>query len=333
MGTFCSSGDQEKPFDSSNRPQAQEPVRTETKADFGSHVSAAGGGLDRGRAQDGDKSDGGGVGWLPAGLRAIWDRFADDVCDEEGGSVLGERAGDFLRELRLDPEGVESFAFFWKLQHESFGTLSRDEFAAAMFRQGVWHEDALREWARRLKSSIATDSKSYRQMYRWLFGYLKEKTRRKTLGLFSFGLFFLFYFIFSMYDHEPDPPRRQSTDIDVAMGVWDVVLQPKFALFSEWKEYLDKSDVTRGVNEDVWNCIFDFAHEIRPDLSNYEREAESGEQSFHIFPLFCFTFHLWPFVTLFIHLLMFCAPAGSWPIAIDEFFDFVIAKRKDDSSA
>ena len=206
MGTFCSSGDQEKPFDSSNRPQAQEPVRTETKADFGSHVSAAGGGLDRGRAQDGDKSDGGGVGWLPAGLRAIWDRFADDVCDEEGGSVLGERAGDFLRELHLDPEGVESFAFFWKLQHESFGTLSRDEFADAMSRQGVWHEDALREWARRLKSSIATDSKSYRQMYRWLFGYLKEKTRRKTLGSFSFGLFFLFFFIFSMYDHEPDPP-------------------------------------------------------------------------------------------------------------------------------
>ena len=91
--------------------------------------------------------------------------------------------------------------------------LSRDEFAAAMSRQGVWHEDALREWARRLKSSIATDSKSYRQMYRWLFGYLKEKTRRKTLGSFSFGLFFLFFFISSMYDHEPDPPPADNPQI------------------------------------------------------------------------------------------------------------------------
>jgi len=109
-------------------------------------------------------------------LEKVWLRYKD----EEGGDKIEEKLSDLLNAIDLDPEGVQSFAFAWKLRHGTMGPISRSEFIAPLKQQGVETWDGLLSWAKKLRIEIKNNTK-YKEMYTWLFDYVKEEGIR-TIG-------------------------------------------------------------------------------------------------------------------------------------------------------
>jgi len=64
------------------------------------------------------------------------------------------------------------------------------------------------------------------------------------------------------------------------------MLPAVFPLYPKWTEFLDTKYESTVVKRDLWNCLYDFAIEIKDDLTNYDRHS------------------------------------GAWPVVIDEFYDF-----------
>lgn len=185
-------------------------------------------------------------------LAKIWADYHDTKTNQ-----INKKLDDLLRAVGIDPGGPLSFAVPWKLELKHVGGISKVEFMSSMTRQGVNNLWEFSIWARRLRIQLK-DLTEYKKLYTWMFDYLKEGSRK-------------------------------SIDKEVAIYVWNVVLSGRFHLLSKWTHFVQHNDTSIVVKKDLWQCLFDFAVEMSPDLSNYDRDA------------------------------------GAWPMAIDSFYDFVKA--------
>eukprot|EP00466_Bigelowiella_natans_P010494 jgi/Bigna1/86693/estExt_fgenesh1_pg.C_120273 len=173
-------------------------------------------------------------------LEKVWLRYKD----EEGGDKIEEKLSDLLNAIDLDPEGVQSFAFAWKLRHGTMGPISRSEFIAPLKQQGVETWDGLLSWAKKLRIEIKNNTK-YKEMYTWLFDYVKEEGIR-TIGK------------------------------DVAEYVWSLALAPFFKDYDLWLKYLKEKYELSVVKRDLWNCLYDFATTEVHSLEEYDRDTDIG---------------------------------------------------------
>ena len=92
--------------------------------------------------------------------------------------------------------------------------------------------------------------------------------------------------VLSRYDWAKEEGQK-SLGLEMAIGLWQLLLPGKFALLDEWCTFLTDDREPRPVPKDVWNMLLDFSKEVKPDLSNYD-------------------------------------PYGSWPTMIDEFVEWYV---------
>jgi hypothetical protein len=105
-----------------------------------------------------------------------------------------------------------------------------------------------------------------------------------------------------VFKFSKDAPERKTLDKDVALSIWDQLLPGHFPLLPQWLEFYNKSGGKTvrtiqptpiihhptlfffQVTRDLWDQVYDFGRDIKPDLSNWVDD-------------------------------------GAWPVAIDEFVE------------
>lgn len=78
--------------------------------------------------------------------------------------------------------------------------------------------------------------------------------------------------------------------LEICIEFWKLLLRPHFPLLDEWCTFAHEN-CKNSISKDVWMMLFDLATQVRPDLSDYDSEN------------------------------------GAWPVLIDEFVDWMRARR------
>eukprot|EP00472_Partenskyella_glossopodia_P013797 CAMPEP_0197521596 /NCGR_PEP_ID=MMETSP1318-20131121/6848_1 /TAXON_ID=552666 /ORGANISM="Partenskyella glossopodia, Strain RCC365" /LENGTH=220 /DNA_ID=CAMNT_0043073653 /DNA_START=191 /DNA_END=850 /DNA_ORIENTATION=- len=170
-------------------------------------------------------------------LKAIFKTFAD----EDDPNVMQEKYGDFLEQIGISEDGIGSFGIPWKLDAKTMGVIEEKEFVHKLSEAGVDSMAKVKAWGKTILKELDTED-GYKEFYKWMFGYLKEDSKRKTI------------------------------DTEIAVAVWDVIMKEKFSLLDKWLEFLNQETKPK-VNRDLWNQLVDFAFFIKDDFSNWDPEG------------------------------------------------------------
>jgi len=196
-------------------------------------------------------------------LGKLFDKYAD-AKDKD--SMQGEPLGQFFRDAGVDPEkeGAVTLAAAYKLKCKVLGEIKRAEFVEGFNTLGCDTIEKIKSEMANVRS-LLQDKARFKDFYIWLFNFIKE---------------------------EPD---RKSVDLEPAVEFMKCVLPPHFVLCNEFIDFL-KVQKVKNVSADVWAQAFEFARDIKADLSNYELD-------------------------------------GAWPVLFDEFVAFLQESRKKQAAA
>jgi DCN1-like protein 1/2 len=200
-----------------------------------------------------------GKGGDKAKLNKIFDKYAGGEGKDKD-AMFEDKLAAFFKDVGVDPEkeGAVTLGIAWKLKAKTLGEFSRKEFVDGFADLGADTVDKIKSEVSNIRNLLANKT-TFRDFYRWVFDYIKEE------------------------------PERKSVDLEPACEMMSIVLQQHFTLLPEWIEYLKKTS-SKQVSKDIWEQVFEFARDIKADLSNYEDD-------------------------------------GAWPVVIDEFVDFVKVKK------
>jgi len=188
----------------------------------------------------------------------VFDKYADT---KDKDSMQGEPLGQFFRDAGVDPEkeGAVTLAAAYKLKCKILGEIKRSEFVEGFSALGCDTIEKIKTEMGNVRE-LLKDKARFRDFYRWLFDFIKE---------------------------EPD---RKSVDVEPAIEFMRCVLPVHFSLCNEFIDFL-KIQKVKSISADVWTQAFEFARDIKPDLSNYELD-------------------------------------GAWPVLFDEFVAYLQEQRK-----
>jgi DCN1-like protein 1/2 len=198
-------------------------------------------------------------------LGKIFDKYGG-TTDKDKDLMFDEKLADYLKAIGVDPEGAASLGIAWRLKCKGLGAIKRTEFIEGWATLGVDSVEKMQTQAKDVARTL--DNKAeFKDFYRWLFDFVKVEGDRKTI--------------------------ETSTAIDM----WNLVLTKHFTLLPKFLKFLEAQG-TKTVSHDLWTMLFEFARDVKPDLSNYDAD-------------------------------------GAWPADIDAFVEFVREgtsekKKKDD---
>ena len=170
-------------------------------------------------------------------LGVIFDSFLDP--SETNALDLGR----FFDEIKMDGAGIPGFVLAWKLDCKTVGVITKQEFVNTFSELRVdtlsGIANLLDQFVKSLKSADV-----FREMYKWVFKYLKGPGLKKTLE-----------------------------KNELLFTIWPILLpSEKYPLTGPFFKYMESID--GGVSLDLWNMTFEFVNSVQADLSNYD--AESG---------------------------------------------------------
>jgi len=175
-------------------------------------------------------------------LNTIFTKYAG-TTERDKDLMFEEKLGDFFKAIGLDPAAGSTLGVAWKLKCKTIGQIERKEFCDGFLALGADTLPAITTQARAIASSL-DNAREFKEFYRWLFDFVKEEGERKTI------------------------------DAQVAMDMWNLTFTKHFPLLPKWIQFLtDKASKT--VSKDVWLQLYDFAKDVKPDLSNYDADGGS----------------------------------------------------------
>ena len=137
---------------------------------------------------------------------------------------------------------------------KTMGRFTSDEWVTGMRALRVDSLPSLTKALSQLKSKLNSDPEYAKKVYRFTFGYALEAGTRNI----------------SKED---------------ALALWELLLSPRgWPLYAEWISFVQEHMPGRSISRDTWNMVWDLAHSVKPDLSDYD-------------------------------------VGGAWPVAIDDFVD------------
>ncbi len=190
-------------------------------------------------------------------LSKLFDKYAG--ADSEKDLMADERLGQFFQDISVNPESSLTLGLAWQLKCKNFGEIERKEFCQGFSTLGVDTIDGIKKEAKRIEG-LLEDRRGFRDFYRWLFDFVKDGEERKTI------------------------------DCDSAYEMWQLVMPPHFARIGEFIQFCKEQQKLKSIPKDLWEQLYEFAKEVKPDFSNYEED-------------------------------------GAWPVTIDAFVEAVKAKK------
>lgn len=205
---------------------------------------------------------------LPSGdKKKLQHLFDKTYADKEEKDIMSESGMlQFFKDMGVNPESHETLVVSYMINAEEMGIISRDEFVNGFYAQGCSSLDELKKCVQDKCKAINRDNKQWRSFYKWVFQYVKEDEKKKTI------------------------------DSSIAIQLWNILFQKdkhSMKLADQWMKYADaqKDKELKVVSKDLWEQIYDFLKETK-SVDDYD---DAG---------------------------------GSWPVAVDEFVEWLQEQKK-----
>jgi len=197
-------------------------------------------------------------------LEKIFDKYA---AEKKKDLMEGDKLQKFFEDIKVDPQGVGPLLVAWKLQANAPAQFSRQEFVKGFKSIGADTTDKIQKKVTEMVASLS-DRSTFRDFYRWLFNFARDSADAKAL------------------------------DMETATDLWNTVFSGRWDLLEAWTQFMhqeaekakSKKGGIKAISRDIWEQVFEFSRDVKPDLSNFELD-------------------------------------GAWPGVIDEFAAFVKAKK------
>ncbi|XP_048150611.1 DCN1-like protein 5 isoform X2 [Corvus hawaiiensis] len=146
----------------------------------------------------------------------------------------------FCEDIGVEPENIIMLVLAWKLEAESMGFFTKEEWLKGMTSLQCDCTEKLQSKFDFLRSQL-NDISSFKNIYRYAFDFAREKDQR-------------------------------SLDIDTAKSMLALLLGRTWPLFSVFYQYLEQSKY-RVMNKDQWYNVLEFSRTVHADLSNYDEDG------------------------------------------------------------
>ncbi|KAA8589792.1 hypothetical protein FQN60_013157, partial [Etheostoma spectabile] len=157
----------------------------------------------------------------------------DDVVGPEG-------MEKFCEDIGVEPENVVMLVLAWKLDAQSMGYFTLQEWLRGMGLLQCDSTERLRNSLDYLRS-VLNDSTSFKLIYRYAFDFAREKDQR-------------------------------SLDLNTAKCMLGLLLGKTWPLFPVFNQFLEQSKY-KVINKDQWCNVLEFSRTINLDLSNYDEDG------------------------------------------------------------
>uniref|UniRef100_A0A8D3ASJ2 DCN1-like protein n=1 Tax=Scophthalmus maximus TaxID=52904 RepID=A0A8D3ASJ2_SCOMX len=157
----------------------------------------------------------------------------DDVVGPEG-------MEKFCEDIGVEPENVVMLVLAWKLDAQSMGYFTLQEWLRGMGSLQCDSTERLRNSLEYLRS-VLNDSTSFKLIYRYAFDFAREKDQR-------------------------------SLDLNTAKCMLGLLLGKMWPLFPVFNQFLEQSKY-KVINKDQWCNVLEFSRTINLDLSNYDEDG------------------------------------------------------------
>ncbi|CAL8309387.1 unnamed protein product [Lota lota] len=157
----------------------------------------------------------------------------DDVVGPEG-------MEKFCEDIGVEPENVVMLVLAWRLDAQSMGYFTLQEWLKGMSSLQCDSTESLRNSLDHLRS-VLNDTTSFKLIYRYAFDFAREKDQR-------------------------------SLDLNTAKCMLGLLLGKTWPLFPVFNQFLEQSKY-KVINKDQWCNVLEFSRTINLDLSNYDEDG------------------------------------------------------------
>ncbi|XP_016143988.1 DCN1-like protein 4 isoform X2 [Sinocyclocheilus grahami] len=162
---------------------------------------------------------------------------SESGCDDVFGPDGMEK---FCEDIGVEPENVVMLVLAWKLDAQSMGYFTLQEWLKGMGSLQCDSTEKLRNSLDYLRS-VLNDATSFKLIYRYAFDFAREKDQR-------------------------------SLDLNTAKCMLGLLLGKTWPLFPVFNQFLEQSKY-KVINKDQWCNVLEFSRTINLDLSNYDEDG------------------------------------------------------------
>lgn len=184
--------------------------------------------------------------------------FMSRYADGSNNNIGPEGIELLCKDLAIDPLDPVILVISYYCNAETMGIYTSQEFMEGMQKLQCESLDKLKNKLPELRQELVV-ADALKRVYSYVFTFALEKGQ-KTLSQ------------------------------DLCIEFWNMLLTNHFPLLPEWIAFV-RERVRNTITKDTWVLLFDFATQVKADLSNYDED-------------------------------------GAWPVLLDEFAEYIKEKRK-----
>jgi len=179
-------------------------------------------------------SSAGGASSSKPNRNSVKDIFKIYEDPDDKGNIGIEGIIKLIEDLEFDPENRTVLILAWRLNAQTQGKFTYEEFNQGLNSLGVDSIAKLSKKLTEIDSQIDSNREEFKDMYKFTFDYAKE-------------------------------PTKKSLDALEAIGYWKLLFQNKdqtFKLRDDWLEFIDQKhggNELKVISRDQWNLLVDFA--------------------------------------------------------------------------
>ncbi|XP_068701470.1 DCN1-like protein 4 isoform X4 [Montipora capricornis] len=169
--------------------------------------------------------------------RAWFDHYAGQ---DEPDTIGPEGMEKLCKDLGVDPEDTVMLVLAWKLQAETMGFFTFNEWSKGMLSIDCDSTPKLKARLSGLKS-LTSDSVTFKKIYRYAFDFCRN-------------------------------PDQRTLDKETAVTMMHLLLDGSWSLLDNFLDFLQNSKY-KVLNRDQWCNVLEFSRSINADLSNYDEDG------------------------------------------------------------
>ncbi|KAG1708900.1 hypothetical protein DVH05_022532 [Phytophthora capsici] len=173
-----------------------------------------------------------------AAIDELFSRFQDPEAEED--SITDEGILALCDALGIDAQDPVMLALSCMMEAATMGIYTRSEFRCGMHKLQCNSIESLRAKIPVVQKQMQ-DRDQFSSIYSFTFGFSKD-------------------------------PTQKSLALELAIGLWDLLLPGHFHWRRHWLQYV-RENSRSVVSKDLWLQVLDFGHQIKPDLSNYDENG------------------------------------------------------------